>query len=103
MKPMGRFRLSTLARTDLASIHRYIAKDNESAAERLIERLFGEFYLLAENPNIGQARSDLRPHLRTLTHGNYVVLFYPIENGVEVAGVIHGARDLDALFRSGER
>ena len=100
---MGRFRLSTLAREDLAGIHRYIATENESAADRLIERLFGAFLLLAENPGIGQARSDLRPELRTLTNGNYVVLFYPIRNGVEIAGIIHGARDVEALFRTGER
>jgi hypothetical protein len=33
-------------------------------------------------------------------HGNYVVVFYPVKNGTENAAVVHGARDIDALFRN---
>jgi hypothetical protein len=31
-----------------------------------------------------------------------VVLYYPFDRGIEVAAVIHGARDLEGLLRRGE-
>ncbi len=100
---MGRFRLSQRAESDLADIHHYIAAENSSAADQFIDDLFGLFHLLAENPRIGQERSDLRSDLRTMTHGKYVLLFYPMRDGVEIVGVIHGARDIESLLRTGER
>lgn len=100
---MGRFRPSERAESDLADVQQYIAADNASAADHFIDDLFGLFHLLAENPLIGQERSDLRPDLRTMTHGKYVLLFYPMRDGVEIAGVVHGARDMETLFRTGER
>jgi toxin ParE1/3/4 len=102
MKTMRRFRLSTRAQADLADVHHYIAADNVSAADKFIEGLFSLFHLLAESPGIGQERSDLRPNLRTISHGKYVVLFYAMRDGVEIVGVVHGARDIEALFRTDE-
>ena len=43
---------------------------------------------------MGQQRDDLRPNLRSFTHGNYVAFFYPMAEGIEVAAVVHGARDV---------
>lgn len=50
---------------------------------------------------MGQARPDLRAELRSISHGNYVVFFYPRSFGIEVTTVIHGARDIEAMFREG--
>jgi len=97
---MNRFRLSPRAETDLAEIHRYIAQDNPPAADRFVGELFDLFHLLGRSPEIGQARPELRPNLRSMFHGNYVVVFYPVKNGTENAAVVHGARDIDALFRN---
>jgi toxin ParE1/3/4 len=33
-----------------------------------------------------------------LAVGNYVVFYRPIENGIEVVRVLHGRRDIAALF-----
>ncbi len=49
--------------------------------------------MLAKQPLAGQARSDLAPGLRFLPVGNYLIFHRPIENGVEIAPVIHGSRD----------
>jgi len=103
MKPMNRFRLSTRGRADLAEVHHYIAKDNLPAADQFINGLFELFQLLADNPMIGQERNDLRSKLRSMTHGRYVVFYYPGSDGVDIAGVVHGARDVESLFHSGER
>jgi toxin ParE1/3/4 len=100
---MNRFRLSLRAKTDLAEIHRYIAQDAAPAADRFVGEFFDLFHLLARNPEIGQQRTELRPSLRSISHGSYVVFFYPMVDGVEIAGVVHGARDVDALFRAEQR
>src|SRR5262249_10672475 len=96
-----RFRLSWRAETDIAEIRRYIAQDNAVAADRFVGELFDLFRLLGRNPEIGQERPDLRPNLRSISHGNYVVFFFASEHGAEVVGIVHGARDIDALFLEG--
>jgi toxin ParE1/3/4 len=91
---MKRFRLDTDARADLISIHKYIASDNRTAADRLIHQLKQKFRLLATQPLIGQDRPELAENLRSFSVGNYVVLYRPAQNGIEVARVIHAARDI---------
>jgi toxin ParE1/3/4 len=100
---MTRFRLSLRANTDLDAIRRHISQDTESAADRFVGEFFDLFHLLAKNPEIGQLRAELRPNLRSISHGSYVVFFYPMTGGVEIVGVVHGARDIDTLFRVEQR
>jgi toxin ParE1/3/4 len=100
---MSRFRLSPRATTDLAEIRRYIAQDNPPAADHFVGEFFDLFYLLARNPEIGQPRGELRSDLRSISHSQYVVFFYPMKDGVEIAGVVHGARDVESLFRTEQR
>ena len=96
---MNRFRLSRSAETDIAQIRCYIASDNVSAADRFVGELFDLFQLLGKNPEIGQQRDDLRSKLRSMSHGNYVVFYYPSAQGAEIVTVVHGTRDIDAVFR----
>jgi toxin ParE1/3/4 len=100
---MNRFRLSVRAETDIAEVRHYIAQDNVPAADRFVGDLFDLFQLLGRNPEIGQQRPNLRPNLRSISHGNYVVFFYPIKDGAEIVGVVHGARDIDTMFSKGVR
>jgi len=59
--------------------------------------------MLAKQPLLGQLRSDLADDLRMFSVGNYVVLYYPTRNGVAVAQVVHGARDIARLWQHGQR
>ncbi len=95
---MRRYRLDRDARTDLYEIHDYVARDNLSAADRLIDTFKERLRLLAAQPLIGQLRPELAPDLRSFAVGNYVIFYRPAENGIEIARVIHGARDVDRLF-----
>jgi toxin ParE1/3/4 len=56
-------------------------------------------FLLSKHPQLGRRRDhDLRPGLRSLSVGGYVVI-YRIENqDVVVLHVLHGRRDIKALF-----
>ena len=50
--------------------------------------------------------SELRPDLpkrpRSFSAGSYVILYKPIADGIEVARVVHAARDLGSLLRRHE-
>ncbi len=102
---MSRFRLSRQAKADIHAIWDYIGitNDNPTAAHNQVETLFEKLQLLATQPMMGQLREDLRPRLRTFAAGSYVVLYYPMKDGIEVAGVVHGARDIESMFQRGDR
>lgn len=102
---MNRYIIAPLALRDLQSIWDYIGIENDSpaAADRQLQRFDKVFELLANNPLMGEQREDLRPGLRIFVAGNYVVLYYPMDKGIEVVGVVHGARHVESMFRHGER
>jgi len=102
---MSDYTVSPRARQDLLAIWDYIANKRRSpaAADRQLERLAEKFALLATQPLLGESRDDMRPRLRVFAAGNYVILYYPTEHGVDIAGVAHGAQDIEAMFRRGER
>jgi toxin ParE1/3/4 len=100
---MASLRLSDLAKADLGQIHTYISSERPDAADRQIAAIFERLMLLAATPMLGQARDDLAAGLRTFSVRNYVICFFTMPDGIQVARVLHGARDLAALFPRGER
>ena len=95
---MRQYRVSAATKADLDEIWFYIAQDNPEAADRFIRALVTRFLRLASMPEMGRRREELAPRLRSLAFGNYVIFYRPMENGVEIARVLHGARDLPPLF-----
>jgi toxin ParE1/3/4 len=99
-----RYRLSNRAINNLEGIASYIGERDVAAADRVINALIGCFAKLAENPEIGMKRDDLRPGLRVFSPPrpaqNYVVAFYEAPCGVEINAVIHGSRDWPELVAS---
>jgi toxin ParE1/3/4 len=95
---MRRYRLDVSARSDLVSIRTYIARDNPPAAARLISEFKKRFRLLASQPQMAERRPDIAPELRGFSVGNYVIFYRATKGGIEVARVIHGARDIRAQF-----
>ena len=55
------YRVSGRARRDLLQLWRYIAEDNESAADRLIDLITQHFQLLGRNPYAGKSRATFAP------------------------------------------
>ncbi len=95
---MSRFRLSCLAKTDLEAIASYIGDRNPSASVRELEKLLDRFSLLANNSLLGQLRPDLPGSPRSFAAGSFIILYKPIADGIEVARVVHAARDLGSLL-----
>ena len=95
---MNRYRVSDAARSDLDEIWFYIAQDNPDAADKFIRALVSRFPMLASMPELGRRREELSPRLRSFPVGNYIIFYRPMDNGVEIARVLHGARDFPPLF-----
>lgn len=90
--------LSPEAQEDLIEIWSYIAQFSEEAADKIIDAIYHKADLLARSPYLGKERSELHPGLRSFVIEKYVLFYRPIDNGIEVVRVLHGARDIDQLL-----
>lgn len=95
---MSSVRLTEPAIQDLEEIYDYIAMDNIAAAERLKDRLQKRWRAAADNPGIGRKRDEWYQNLRSVREGNYLIIYHQIEDGIEIVRIVHGARDIEALF-----
>ena len=86
------------AEADLDDIWWYIAQDNPDAADRLLDAINERCNLLARFPLVGTSRDELLPSLRSVPMGSYLVFYLPLDDGIEVIRVLHGARDIDVFF-----
>lgn len=91
-------RRSTLADRDLDDIWLYIAIDNVTAADQLVDRIAAAEDRLALFPRLGKARDDIAPDLRGWTVGDYIVLYRVTLSHLEIVRIVHGARDLGDLL-----
>jgi toxin ParE1/3/4 len=101
-----RVRLLASARDDLAAIGDYIqfASGSRRVAARFVRELNDYCRHLGRLPGtMGRARPDLLPDIRTAPYGNYLIFFRYVGDVVEVVNVVEGHRDMEALFRNGER
>lgn len=86
------------AEIDLAEIWEFIAGDNPAQADSFLDRLDQSFHGLAGNPRMGRPRGELSQDLRSFPFGRYVIFYLVVADGIEIVRVLHGARDLDAIF-----
>jgi toxin ParE1/3/4 len=98
---MGRFRLSRHARLDLDEIADHLADYSPSAATKTLKTLLERLTLLARQPLLGEVREDLPGCPRCFVSGNYVILYQPAADGIEVARVVHASRDIKSLLKPG--
>lgn len=94
------YKLTDHAVRDLGHIWDYIALDNPPAADHFIARLLHTCALLADAPRMGRARGELAKDLRSHPVGNYLIFYRIRTEAVEIVRVIHGGRDLNAIFAS---
>ena len=86
------------AEEDILEIWLFIAEDNLAAADAWVDRLDAAFALWATQPKMGRGRDELAPGLRSFPFGRYVVFYELLPDGIDVTRVLHGARDIDAVF-----
>lgn len=90
--------LSPFAKSDLEDIIIYVAEYNLLSAQKLVKELHQKFGVLAENSKLGVSCEHYLIGMRRFPYKNYLIFYFPLENGIEIYRVIHGARDIDEMF-----
>lgn len=88
--------VSRRAEEELREIWRWIALDSPDAADRVLLRIDAKLQALCDFPDIGTIRDDIRPGVRMLVEGNYLLLYehHEVDGLVELVSVVDGRRDL---------
>lgn len=95
---MARIIRSPEAKADALEIWSYIAEDNPTAADRLLDRFDNLFRQLLAQPQLGKAVPELAVNLRFIPVGAYLIFYRLVENDIQVVRILHGARDITAEF-----
>jgi toxin ParE1/3/4 len=89
---------------DLAELSDYIARDSPKSAHRFLIAAQDAFEKAARMPELAGMWEDAPPRMKNLRiwpiagFENYLIFYRPTSDGIEVVRVLHGARDLPALF-----
>lgn len=76
-----------------------VGESSVHGADRLLERIDGKCGLYATQPQAGAPRPDLGENVRCFAVDHHVVIYRPLDDGILVLLVVHGARDIPAVFR----
>ncbi len=95
---MPRIVRAPIVEHDLLEIWDYIALDDMDAADRVLDRIGEVVQKLADAPGMGVARDDLSPGIRCFPVGNNLIFYRVTDDGIEVARIVSGVRDLPRLF-----
>ena len=91
--------LAPSAKAELAEIWSFIAIDDSNAADRALERIVAGLERLSSFPLAGRRRDELSPGLRSYFIRPRHTVFYRVRDDIlEVAHVLHHARDLSRFF-----
>ncbi|MCP4677672.1 MAG: type II toxin-antitoxin system RelE/ParE family toxin [Deltaproteobacteria bacterium] len=98
MSSFMKLKFTKQSKQDLDDIWEYIARDNPSAADGFIDSLHGKCCMLAERPEIGKERPEIRLDIRSFPVGNYLI-FYHLQDGIiTIDRFLSGYRDIPNLF-----
>jgi toxin ParE1/3/4 len=95
---MSRLERTPRAELDLLQIWVYVAERNFPAAEKLLARIEATIELLAAQPMMGERLDGISAGLRRFIVGEYLIAYRPLEDGIRVLRVVHGARDFQRLI-----
>ena len=66
--------------------------------DRYKARIDRALWDLPRFPNLGRARDELLPGLRSHPVGQHVVFYRVTDDEIIISRIIHGRRDIDAVF-----
>ena len=101
---MARVVKASTAERDLLELFVFLGRGSVRAANRFLAAADQTCARLAAMPGLGSACESDHPALVGLrlwpVHGfpKYLILYRPLEDGIEVLRVFHGARDIESLF-----
>ena len=86
------------AENDLEEIWWFIAQDSPDNFDRFLDRIQETCLTLTDFPKLGVSCEELKTDLRSRPVGNYLIIYFPLEDGVDIVRVLHGSRDIERLF-----
>jgi len=96
--------ISKRAELDIEEIALYLALDNPTAETLFREALDHTYELLSTMPDMGTSRDFQNPRFSLMRmfpvkkFDKYMIFYQPIQQGILIVRVLHGARDIAALF-----
>src|SRR5688572_22363798 len=97
----SRYHLADEAHRDLDEIWLFIARDNPTAADAVIDACYLEFTGLVSQPGLGHRRPDTPGDClsKVVAHyQNYVIIYRVRAEVLEIARVLHGSMDFERQF-----
>lgn len=96
---MGEFRLTRAAQADLDGIGRH-TDERWGIAQRdhYLSLLDKAFRQLADNPELGRPRDEVRRNLRGYVCREHIVFYRVVTSDVVVVRVLHHARDIQRML-----
>jgi toxin ParE1/3/4 len=89
---------------DIFDLAAYLLERNETAARRFVDAVQETLKELAGHPGMGSPKQFADAALRDVRSWwvkgfpNYIIYYLPMENGIDVLAVIHGARDVERFL-----
>jgi toxin ParE1/3/4 len=96
---MRRAHFTSRAEQDLTKICDYLADFSLQSAVNLERRVEEAVERLVMWPGMGPEREELAPRLRSFPVGDYLILYQPVDDGIQIIRIVHGSRDLFRLFK----
>jgi len=94
---MATYAFSAQATLDLEEICEAMTVLNRDAAIAFFEEIREKCRKVAQFPNMGKNYDEISPNLKGIIVGNYIVFYFPRADGIDIARIINGYRDLEAL------
>ena len=94
---MGTYSFSDEAIADLKAICESMSETNTDFAIRFFENVREKCRKVAQFPNMGKSYAEIKANLRGFVVSNYIVFYFPRSDGIDVARIINGYRDLESL------
>ena len=87
------------AQEDLESIWLYSFQEwGVEQADSYIRTLLARFTWLAENPQLGQPRADVKPGYYAYPEGMHMVFYKTTRAGIDIIGIPHQNMDIVSHF-----
>ena len=96
------------ARRDLLDEAYYVAEDNLDVSDRFLQATEEAFRNLADMPGLGVRREYQRPALQGMRmwpvpgFPRHLIFYRATDDTLEIIRVLHGARDIAAIFEEEE-
>jgi len=93
------YSLRQQALDDLESIWLYSYQEwGVEQADQYIRSLLSRFAWLAENPQLGKQRAEIKPGYHCFPEGMHLIFYKITQDGIDIIGIPHQHMDFIAYF-----